>query len=449
MKNFARLVRFAWPYRVRFVLSLVCAGMVAVMWGGNLGAVYPLLSILFRNQNCQYWIAERVDQTETEVQVYRARTEELGLLTKNGLMPLVDFTAHYRTLRSEQRAESDRVRKLQDEKISQATSERQTDVSAILPPSEIALNEAQNRPLHVIDARVKELEGVQAFVQARDLHSIEVRRDRAERSMNDSKWWLNIYLRVQPWVNRYLPNNGFNTLLLLIGVVMFGVALKGFFTFLQEVLVADMSHLTMFDVRNQFFRRTLALDLASFNNQGSADLLARFTNDMDSFHQGLNTILGRVIREPLRVISCLGGALWLNWRLTLLALVLVPVSAATTYRAGKVMKRAVRKSLESMSNIYKILQESISGIRVVKAFTSERYERRRFFVETKSFYKKAVRVATIDALSDPVLEILALTTVSIALLSGSYLVLNHTIFLNLGFMKLQLCLLYTSDAADD
>jgi ABC-type multidrug transport system fused ATPase/permease subunit len=91
-----------------------------------------------------------------------------------------------------------------------------------------------------------------------------------------------------------------------------------------------------------------------------------------------------------------------------------------------------------MSNIYKILQESLSGIRVVKAFTMERYERRRFFQETKNLYKKSVRVAVIDALSDPVLEILALTTVSIALLSGSYLVLNHTTSLNLGFMHLQL-----------
>jgi ABC-type multidrug transport system fused ATPase/permease subunit len=159
---------------------------------------------------------------------------------------------------------------------------------------------------------------------------------------------------------------------------------------------------------------------------------------MESLSQGLNTVLGRVVREPLRIFSCLAGALWLNWRLTLLALVLVPVSAATTYRAGKIMKRAVRRSLESMSNIYKILQESLSGIKVVKAFTTERYERRRFFRETKSLYKKSVRVAVIDALSDPVLELLALTTVSIALLSGSYLVLNHTNALNLGFMHLQL-----------
>ena len=75
----------------------------------------------------------------------------------------------------------------------------------------------------------------------------------------------------------------------------------------------------------------------------------------------------------------------------------------------------------------------------------ERHERRRFFLETKSLYKKSVKVATIDALSDPVLEMLALSTVSIALLAGSYLVLNRTIFLDLGLIKLQLAVAADGD----
>jgi ABC-type multidrug transport system fused ATPase/permease subunit len=140
----------------------------------------------------------------------------------------------------------------------------------------------------------------------------------------------------------------------------------------------------------------------------------------------------------MRFTTCLGGALWINWRLTCLTLILVPISGATTYRVGKVMKRAVRRSLESMSTIYKILQESFQGIKVVKAFATERVERRRFFDETKNLYRKSVRVAMIDAMSDPVLEMLTLTTVAIALLAGSFLVLNQTIYLNLGFFKIQL-----------
>jgi ATP-binding cassette, subfamily B, bacterial MsbA len=219
---------------------------------------------------------------------------------------------------------------------------------------------------------------------------------------------------------------------------MVGVAIKGFFMFLQEVLVADVMQLTLFRIRNHFFLRTTNLDLASFSDQGSSELMARFTNDMDSFGQGLNTLMSKLIREPMRIATCLTSALLFNWRLTLLTLILVPISAATTYRVGKIMKRAVRRSLESMSTIYKILQESFQGIRVIKAFGTERVERRRFFVETKNLYKKSVRVASIDAMSDPVLEMLTLTTVAIALLAGSYLVLNRTIFLDLGIFRLQL-----------
>ena len=258
-------------------------------------------------------------------------------------------------------------------------------------------------------------------------------RDRARADL-----WLSRYRWLQPRFNRYLPHKGFQTLLLLLTLVMIGVAVKGLFTFVQEVLVADVMQLTLFDIRNHFFRRTMALDLSSFGEQGTSELVSRFTNDMDSVGQGLNTVFSKVIREPLRIVSCLSIAIWMNWRLTILALILVPVSATTARRAGHYMKRAVRRSLESMSNIYKILQETFQGIVVVKAFTMERRERRRFFLETKSLYRKSVRVATIDALSDPVLEMLALSTVSIALLAGSYLVLKDTIFLDLGIIRLQL-----------
>ena len=231
------------------------------------------------------------------------------------------------------------------------------------------------------------------------------------------------------------------------GVNWIDDAQKAGFTFVStrsELLKADAGKLFgLFNLSNfnAYLDRVQYKDpasLGSFTDQGTAELMARFTNDMESVSQGINILLSKVVREPLRIMSCLSVAMWLNWRLTCLTLVLVPVSIATTFRAGKIMKRAVRRSLESMSNMYKILQESLQGIKVVKAYTMERYERRRFFLETKALYKKSVRVAMIDAMSDPILEMLALTTVSIALLSGSYLVLYHTTSINFGLFRLQL-----------
>ncbi|MHC5538570.1 ABC transporter ATP-binding protein, partial [Singulisphaera rosea] len=303
---------------------------------------------------------------------------------------------------------------------------------------QIALKTAK-RELQIAEARLDELKRITDDLKHNPHPApLDGRRASLERERAKADLWLWRYQQLQPLINRYLPHNGFQTLLLLMVLVMTGVAIKGFFLFLQEVLVADVMQLTLFDLRNHFYRRTIALDLSSFGDQGSAELISRFTNDMDSVSQGLNTLFSKVIREPLRVVSCLSIALCLNWRLTCLALVLIPVSAMTAKRAGQIMKRAVRRSLESMSTIYKILQETFQGIVVVKAFTMERRERRRFFLETKSLYKKSVKVATIDALSDPVLELLALSTVCIALLAGSFLVLNDTIFLVFGSFKLQL-----------
>jgi ABC-type multidrug transport system fused ATPase/permease subunit len=433
MKNFARLVRFAWPYRVRFGLSLACAGMVALLWGGNIGAVYPLLQILIRSENCQRWIDEKILATDVEAQALRARLDELATLAQRNL-PDEPKIERKRLALSADEAARKRVEILRRKQIdARNPGQLLTDLAG-----GVSLAEPEERDFFVAEARLGELNVILPWALARKYYDLDVRTYRWNRELADAQLWNARYRWAEPLIKKYLPDNGFRTLLLLIGLVTIGLALKGFFLFLQEVLVSDLTQLTLFDIRNLFFRRTMALDLASFNDQGSAELLARFTNDMDSLHQGLVTIMGRVIREPLRILSCLAGALWLNWRLTCLALILVPISAACTHHAGRVMKRAVRKSLESMSNIYKILQESLQGIKVVKAFTMERYERRRFFLETKSLYKKSVRVATIDALSDPVLEMLALTTVSIALLSGSYLVLNHTNAIDFWWFKLQL-----------
>ncbi len=242
--------------------------------------------------------------------------------------------------------------------------------------------------VRLADTRLKELRECRRVLEKSGAAGVSRRiRDIAEEK-SDRATVLSRYKKAQPYIDRYLPNDSYKSLLLLMGLVMIGVALKGFFMFLQETLVASVMQLTLFDIRNVFFRRTINLDLASFSDQGSSELMTRFTNDMDSFGQGLNTLMSKVIREPLRFASCLGGALWFNWRLTCLTLILVPISGATTYRVGKVMKRAVRRSLESMSTIYKILQESFQGIKVVKAFGTERVERRRFFGETKNLYRK-------------------------------------------------------------
>ncbi len=437
MKNFARLVRFAWPYKLRFAMSIGCAAMVALLFFTELGAVYPLLHILFDSQNPRRWINERIDSADQQIVQLDARKIEAQFVIdashdgKAGNDALKD---RYQRIHGELEVLEKALRG-RESKIGFTVLRDPRDA---LPDDELERLERQRREHAVALTRVKELGDSASLFRKGEMASLARRPVDIDGEITDQARRKRVYQVAKPYIDRYLPQDSFTTLVLLIALVMVGVAIKGCFVFFQESLVADVMQLTLFNIRNRFFRRTINLDLESFTSQASSELMARFTNDMESFGQGLSTLMSKLIREPMRISVCLCGALWFNWRLTCLTLVLVPISAAATYRVGKVMKRAVRRSLESMSSIYKILQESFQGMKVIKAFAMERVERRRFFRETKNLYKKSVRVAMIDASSDPVLELLTLTTVAIALLAGSYLVLNRTIYLNLGLFRLQL-----------
>jgi ATP-binding cassette subfamily B protein/subfamily B ATP-binding cassette protein MsbA len=130
------------------------------------------------------------------------------------------------------------------------------------------------------------------------------------------------------------------------------------------------------------------------------------------------------VGEPLRALGCVVLAGWISWQLTLLFLVLVPVALFTLANVGRAMKRASRKLLEQMSSIYKILQETFRNVRVVKAYTSEAHERRRFRAATREYYRKAMQVVNIDAAASPIIEVLGVAAVAAALLVGAWLVLE-------------------------
>ncbi|OYV93595.1 MAG: hypothetical protein B7Z73_03345 [Planctomycetia bacterium 21-64-5] len=232
------------------------------------------------------------------------------------------------------------------------------------------------------------------------------------------------------WVNQHVlqplfPRDPFLTLMLVVGALLAGTIVKSLFFVAQQILVARLAQRVVFNLRKEFYRRTLRMDLATFTSEGTSELMSRFTFDMESLSSGLNDFFGKLIREPLKMITCLVGAACVCWQLLLLSLVVAPLSALLIRWLAKTLKRANRKAMEEMSQIYNILEETFQGVKVVKAFTMERSERWRFHQVSKKYLKKAMRIARYDSLTRPVTEVMGMTTVCVALLAGAYLVLKQ------------------------
>lgn len=237
-----------------------------------------------------------------------------------------------------------------------------------------------------------------------------------------SRQWR--YQQLKHHVIRHLPDDLFETLALILGLVVLAVALKGLFEFWQEYLVGVVTARTVLDLRGKFYRAAVHQDLRQIQEGGSAELMSRFTNDMESIGNGLKILFGRVVGEPLKALSCLVIALWINWQLTILFVLIVPAAIIVMTLASKKMKRASRRVLERMGSLYKILQESFQGLRIVKAFTMEPYERRRFHDAAQDYAQRSIKVTRIDALTGPLVELTGVVAISLALLAGSYLVMS-------------------------
>ena len=248
---------------------------------------------------------------------------------------------------------------------------------------------------------------------------------RAETTVAAEREAVGLYRRLRPHIHRYLPDGPFRTLVLLVGLLMAGTVIKSLFFIGHQILVNRLTQLTTFNLRKHFYRRTLRMDLASFSEDGANDLMSRFTYDMESLVAGLNTLFGKAVREPLKMVACLIGAALICWPLLLLSLLIAPAAGYLISRLAASLKRANRRAMEEMSQIYGVLEETIRGIKIVKAFTMERAERWRFHRSSKKYYQKAMRIARYDALTKPVTEMMGIMTICLALIVGAYLVLTN------------------------
>jgi subfamily B ATP-binding cassette protein MsbA len=247
-----------------------------------------------------------------------------------------------------------------------------------------------------------------------------------QSKLSSANWTIFAMSLGRSYVLPLLPEDKFDLLALILVSLLVAEALKGVCVFAQDVLVGAVIERTVMDLRKAAFRKTLALDFQTVAADGTPELMSRFTNDMNMLAYGLQLLGGKVVREPLKAVACLVGALCVSWQLTLLSLVFAPVAGVIFYRIGKKLKAASHRSMESMSRIYKTLEETFDAIKVVLAFDAAPRHRRRFHAENKEYYRKAMKIVRIDALTSPITEVLGILAAFGALLPGAYLVLRGT-----------------------
>ncbi len=216
-----------------------------------------------------------------------------------------------------------------------------------------------------------------------------------------------------------------DALLKICALVLIAFLLKNIFGYLQAYFLAHVEQGTMKDMRDAAYKHLHKLPMSYFKKERVGNLISRITNDVNIVQASISAAFLNLIREPLSIIVFLGIAISISWQLTLLALVILPFSMFVITWIGLKLRKQSYTLQEKMADITSILQETISGVKIVKAFGMEKYENKKFTDETKNFFRLMLKIVRVRNASSPITEILSTVVGVVIIYFGGMLVLKE------------------------
>ncbi len=204
--------------------------------------------------------------------------------------------------------------------------------------------------------------------------------------------------------------------LAMLPFVITAVALvKGVAYFGQFYLMGMVSQRVIADLRTALFDHLLGLSPSFFAKRHSGDLMSRFSADVQSVETAVSYAVSSYIRDGLTIVVMLVNCFVLDWRLSLMAFVAVPATFLPIVRIARRLKRVTQQSQSTLGRISELVQEALSGMRVVQAFGMERWESERFRGENRRWIRIMRRSFVVRAVYSPLMEVMAAAGLSLAI----------------------------------
>jgi ABC-type multidrug transport system fused ATPase/permease subunit len=178
------------------------------------------------------------------------------------------------------------------------------------------------------------------------------------------------------------------------------------------------------DIRNYMYDKILSLPISFFSEARKGDVMARMSGDVAEIENSIMASLDMLFKNPIMIIVCLGAMIAISWQLTVFVLILLPLAGMVMGRVGKRLKRQSLDGQNQWGLIMSNIEETLGGLRIIKAFNAEEKVRLRFRRENQTFYHISNRIARRQSLAHPMSEFLGTLTIAIVLWYGGTLILN-------------------------
>jgi len=213
---------------------------------------------------------------------------------------------------------------------------------------------------------------------------------------------------------------------MMVAIVVVGTTIiKGFAEFLGTYFINFVGQSVVKDLRNQLYRKIIEQSMAFFSRNPTGKLMSSVTSDIEKVQSAVSQVAADFLRESFTLIGLLVVLFYYDWRLALVSLLLVPLVVFPSRSIGRYIRICSRFSQDKMAELNHILQETFTGIRIVKAFGMELFEVTKFRAATRRLLKVNLRWVRANALSSPLMEVLGAVTIAGLLLYAHNEIVHH------------------------
>jgi subfamily B ATP-binding cassette protein MsbA len=236
-------------------------------------------------------------------------------------------------------------------------------------------------------------------------------------------------------ITQYMSQDSGTALMFVIATIITLFFLKNIFNYLAMFFITFLRNGVLKDLRNALYKKTTALPISFFSEKKKGDLMARISSDVLELQHSFLSVLELIVRDPLTIIFSLIVMFTFSTKLTLFVLIFIPISGAIISQIGKSLKKKSGRVQEEQGEFLSILEETIGGIKIIKAFNSENIFIKKFSESTQRFFKYSNDLLNRQNMASPVSEFLGILVISILLWYGGKMVLldqtlNGAIFLS-------------------
>lgn len=228
------------------------------------------------------------------------------------------------------------------------------------------------------------------------------------------------------FVSQLIETEGASYTLIILGIyLVLMTLLKVGATYLGGFFLVPIRTGVVRDLRNQLNTKILALPLGFFSEERKGDVLARITGDVGEVENSVMSSLDLLLKNPILIFVYLGSMLVISWQLTLFVFLVLPIAGFVMGRVGKSLKRTSLEAQNQWGQLISQVEETLGGLRIVKAFTAEEFVDKRFRDSNEEYRQTVIGVNRRQLLAHPVSELLGTATIAIVLWYGGSLILNR------------------------